>query len=86
MTVLPLGSEQRLEFFKVGNDHILSGFYQTSYKPFFFLIEFGNKGKNVDYEKNIRKSTKPVGAMHYLKHIRRKYYIFSFKAMYICVF
>jgi hypothetical protein len=31
---LPLGSEQRLELFKVGNDHILSGFYQTSYGCF----------------------------------------------------
>lgn len=37
MTVLPVGSEQRLELFKVGNDHILSGFYQASYEPFFFL-------------------------------------------------
>lgn len=34
MTVLPIGSEQKLELFKVGYDHILGGFYQTSCELF----------------------------------------------------
>lgn len=45
MTVLPLGSEQRLELLKVGNDHILSGFYQTLYELFLFLMGFRSKGE-----------------------------------------
>ena len=46
MTVLPFGSEQRLKLFKVGNDHILSGFYQASCEPFFFFLTgFQNKGE-----------------------------------------
>lgn len=70
MTVLPLGSEQRLELFKVGNGHILSGFYQTSYE-LVFLIGFGSKGE-ICIMKNVRRVYQMSGSNAFFKALKKE--------------